>query len=583
MRAKRSAAQNTSAIIAPVNRERYELIDKNQRSPMRVIAQKLLRQVRRLKNKDENEGQNWKRTVAELQVEGVKLKKKRKMLQLLQRHIRIIKNALRDHAILQRTTKRGGAYEKDNDIVKLVKGRAEQETLDYEQLMRIPVNLVREAVKLTVMLDGGNVTDFDRKILEILSPRFFPVVPEQDVDGKVKALSPSLFALHDEGRGLENETSLVRAMSLFGNKENDAWLNLIMEASGVTDTLEALKVTGLFNISIVTFVRPSGENHERFPLKDAALHGSNQSPYLTKENVTTMLGEEEGSKIEVFERLQRSLTNEQLQSMNAAGYAVMNGQQLNMVYGPKSPYSNSETLKQLSMIRAEEVPALIERTIRGLASETIKFEVQRRKAAILSPFLFGSIVLDPAGASIPVVLSPILLTQVILSPAILGALILSPLCLVPIVLGPRLMFPVVLSPIALTPVVLTPLAMDPVIMSPGVLLPFIFSPQLLSPFVLMPVAMVPFIFSPFALTPFIYIPHTMVPMILSPFVLSPIVCSPPYISAFVLSPYAFSPIIKSTGKYFTTVLSPNSVQTQGANKDELGGVPAVGNESGKSS
>ncbi|PIO58497.1 hypothetical protein TELCIR_20067, partial [Teladorsagia circumcincta] len=79
-----------------------------------------------------------------------------------------------------------GSYDKDNDVEKLMKEKKEQEAPDYEKMMRIPVNLVREAVKLTVMLDGGNITDFDKKILEILSPRLFPVVPEEDVDSKTR-------------------------------------------------------------------------------------------------------------------------------------------------------------------------------------------------------------------------------------------------------------------------------------------------------------------------------------------------------------------------------------------------------------
>ncbi|KAK6059238.1 hypothetical protein COOONC_03136, partial [Cooperia oncophora] len=63
-----------------------------------------------------------------------------------------------------------------------------------------------------------------------------------------------------------------------------------MEASGVSDALKIMK-----------------EENEYIgaQLRDDALRGPNGQPsYFTKENVTSMFGEEERSKIEIFERLQ---------------------------------------------------------------------------------------------------------------------------------------------------------------------------------------------------------------------------------------------------------------------------------------
>ncbi|VDP18417.1 unnamed protein product [Heligmosomoides polygyrus] len=397
-------------------------------------------------------------------------------------------------------------------------------------------------VKLGMKIVGENTTDFDEKNLKLISPRFFSLLPDEH-DHSVNLLSPSLLSLHNDGHGIEKDTSLSKITSeAFSGRESDAWLNFIIEASGLSDSLTMMKVTLAFRIW----------------KKDDAMVGKDGQPlYFTKNNVSTLFGEEEKAKVELFERLQSTFTPEQVLAMNTTGYVQMNEQQLDMVYGEGSSFNDTELRNRLRNVSAERVNDAIEKTIRGLAAETIRFETQRRRQVVLSPIVLGSIILDPAGASEPLVLSPALLTPVILSPAIFGCVILSPWSFVPVVLGPRLMSPVVLSPILFSPVILSPLVMDPLVLCPGVGAPFILSPLVLSPFILSPVAISPLILSPFALTPFIGIPHTLSPLILSPFVLSPIVYSPPYISAFVLTPRALSPIIESEGQHFTSILSPS--------------------------
>jgi len=57
-------------------------------------------------------------------------------------------------------------------------------------------------------------------------------------------LSPSLFSLHDKGKGLEKELSLPKIMKAgkLTGRDQQEWLNLIMESSGVNEQVENLKV-----------------------------------------------------------------------------------------------------------------------------------------------------------------------------------------------------------------------------------------------------------------------------------------------------------------------------------------------------
>jgi hypothetical protein len=49
--------------------------------------------------------------------------------------------------------------------------------------------------------------------------------------------------------------------------------------------------------------------------------------------------------------------------MNTTGYAFLTKEQLEHLYGPNSPYNNSETLKRLTKISPDKVNDHIERDI----------------------------------------------------------------------------------------------------------------------------------------------------------------------------------------------------------------------------
>ncbi|KIH65236.1 hypothetical protein ANCDUO_04442 [Ancylostoma duodenale] len=393
-----------------------------------------------------------------------------------------------------------------------------------------------------MMVTGRNVSNFDRQNVKVISPRLLSLVPEEVDEDTVNLLSPSLLSLHNEGQGLEGDLSLSRALKYFDEQGHQEWLNFVIEASGVSDA--------------VTKMKDANAAEEKRQM-DEGFRGEHGQPlYFTKENMTEMYGPGERKKIEVFEELQRTLSPEQMLTLNTTGYVKMSPQQLELVYGAGSPYHDPDTHQRLSNVSESEIPHIMDHTIRGLAEETIQFKAQRRKDIVLTPLVLTTLIRDPATASQPLILSPVLFVPVVYSPAIFGAVILSPWAFVPVIISPRLLSPVIISPILLSAVVLSPLALDPLILSPGALIPFVLSPIVLSPFILSPVALTPLILTPFCLSPFILIPNVLSPLILSPFVLSPLILSPVAFSAFVLTPYALSPVIASPGAFFSSVLSP---------------------------
>jgi hypothetical protein len=52
--------------------------------------------------------------------------------------------------------------------------------------------------------------------------------------------------LHNQGEGIENLTSLTTLLSGMPMKEQQIWLDLIMEASGVNDQKETLEKVNQF-------------------------------------------------------------------------------------------------------------------------------------------------------------------------------------------------------------------------------------------------------------------------------------------------------------------------------------------------
>ncbi|KJH47024.1 hypothetical protein DICVIV_06911 [Dictyocaulus viviparus] len=430
-----------------------------------------------------------------------------------------------------------------------------------EQAVMKAVEFIRKGVKLAMKISGENATDFDNRSLRMISPRFMSLVPE-NVNGssnEVNLLSPSLLSLHNDGKGIEQMTSLPSLLGLSGLqnvRDQQDWMDFIIEASGASDAIEKVKI----------------EKEQKEKANIRHIRGPDGQPiYLNKDNVTKIYGRHEASKIEVFEKLQNSFSQHQLRDMNRTGYTILSPEQIELVYGATSPFNNSETLAIFNNITDDVVHRAIHYAIRDIADGRLQFHVRngtitlsnrsstvrQKRQIVLSPIV-GTIIANNAKlASQPIILSPILFSAVIGSPAIFGAVVLSPWLFLPVILSPRILSPVVLTPIAFAPIILSPLALTPIILSPGIMNPFVLSPLLLNPFILSPQVMTPLILSPFALSPFIGIPSLLSPIVLSPFVLSPLILSPSYVSALVLSPHALSPAVESTGAIFTAIASPS--------------------------
>uniref|UniRef100_A0AC35U552 Uncharacterized protein n=1 Tax=Rhabditophanes sp. KR3021 TaxID=114890 RepID=A0AC35U552_9BILA len=434
------------------------------------------------------------------------------------------------------------------------KAKDEQKTKDMAERnrkikdVRVPIDFLRDAVKLGISLSGGNTTDFEDKTLKLVSPRFLSLVPDQTGNDTLNLLSPSLFSLHDEGTKEESLFSVRKLLGDLAPNDQDAWLDFIIEAAGVSDSIDMKE-------------KHMKEEQEKREKAMKGIHGENL--FFTKENVTEIYGDEETSKIKVFEKLHQTYTKKQKDDMNKRGFSLLSKDQMALVYGDDSPYNSSLTLKNLEHVNEHNIMEFIEQTIRDISTGKlhspydIKAGARKKRDIVGSPFLLTPLTGAGVALSQPVILSPLVLSPITLSPAVLGPITLSPWVFIPLVLSPRVLSPLILSPMVGSPIILSPLVLHPLILSPGVMNPFILSPFLLTPFILSPQALTPLILSPFALSPLILTPMVLSPLILSPFFLSPIIASPQWLFAVILSPYAMSPLIESKLTASEVILSPS--------------------------
>ncbi|KAL3092768.1 hypothetical protein niasHS_007977 [Heterodera schachtii] len=252
------------------------------------------------------------------------------------------------------------------------------------------------------------------RLVDILSPRFMSVTASKS-RRKANFLSPSLFSLHSKGHGIERKMSLPNLMkegAQLLDRDQNEWLNLIMEASGVNDQVDTVKHL------LSSADDGHGTDEEMAKKVEKRYKREFNGLYLTKENVREMYGENEQRKSDTMEKLVQNLSKEQLTAMNRSGIVLMNAEQLRLIYGPSSPFNDSETLRRLLTIvkNGTSVSKMIEADIRQL-SEMSSFDL--RQNDVLSPIVFRPGIKRPRIGN-PLVLSPLVFSPAILSPSILG-------------------------------------------------------------------------------------------------------------------------------------------------------------------
>ncbi|CAJ0607441.1 unnamed protein product [Cylicocyclus nassatus] len=323
MRAKRSVekfAENRKRMaVKPTVKKKYNLLDGSNTSPLALLAKKLVHTVRSFKSKDK-EYKSWQEVVSEIKEEGRKLKQKQKVKKMLEQRFELFNEALRDEGMNKAMIKKLDVFGDDKDDEEMEtlmrKAKKQEQTLSKEdKMMQAPVKLVREGLKLGMMITGRNVSNFDKQNVKLISPRLLSLVPEGTEDDVVNLLSPSLFSLHNEGKGIEDELSLAKAFKLFDEQGHQEWLNFVIEASGVSDALSKMKVSLVLQPSLArakTNKQDANAAAERRQLDEQFRNDEGQPLYFTKENVTEMYGPSERKKIDIFEELQKSLSKQQV-------------------------------------------------------------------------------------------------------------------------------------------------------------------------------------------------------------------------------------------------------------------------------
>jgi hypothetical protein len=205
------------------------------------------------------------------------------------------------------------------------------------------------------LANSSNVNSANGQV-DMLSPRFLSLFPEDENDGMhgergggsqqqatpVNFLSPSVFSLHDKGKGLEREMSLPSLLKGFGQRDRQEWLNFIVQASGVGDQMEKVKAlisndndsdnAGESN-KILSSDLKSGIPDELKAMaesfgRETVIRGRVQkdSPLNDAEIKSTLSVEQK--KAALWDRLCASYTPQQLRELDTTGITMLNTRQL---------------------------------------------------------------------------------------------------------------------------------------------------------------------------------------------------------------------------------------------------------------
>uniref|UniRef100_A0A0K0FNR4 Uncharacterized protein n=1 Tax=Strongyloides venezuelensis TaxID=75913 RepID=A0A0K0FNR4_STRVS len=352
-------------------------------------------------------------------------------------------------------------------------------------------SLLMEAHQLLDTIQQHSKDSFYR----ILSPSILSVY-EKDNNGNTRnILSPNLFPLYTpEGNDSGNEKHdnilpipyILRNLGI-DKKNRDSILEMIMEVSGVSESIEDL------------FTKFNDES------KGEIGNGITEISRAVKDS---------------FDHLESTFTIRQKRELSHRKYTFMTKHQLEYLFGDDGIYKTEDFPFSIdnyeTWTEVEKKEALIN-TIYHLAD--IKNRRRGKRQILLSPFAFS-----------PTILHHTVLAPVILSPSLFSPGIFAPLLLSPPIISPQIGNPLIFSPYVL----------GPNILSAAIFNAYIFSPYVLSPNIINPYVMSPLILSPHVLCPDILSPTVLSGAVLNPFVMSPAIFTESALAADILSPSILS-------------------------------------------
>ncbi|VDL76989.1 unnamed protein product [Nippostrongylus brasiliensis] len=288
--------------VQVVNRSSYDIYTPDSDTFISKIIRQMTKTVRKFKNKEGTE--SWRSAVDRIKLLGDEAKEQKRRRNALKKRLRMMMDNTPNEMQDPRKPLALKKLLMEDEALSMKKQLADEK----REEVRVPMKVVRESIKLALMISGKNVSDFDKKTLKLVSPRFMSLVPDQDENELVSyqltfnLLSPSLFSLHQEGNEIENTFSLPQLMKQLPNKDQEAWLDFIVEAAGELP---------LHDISVTDAVDMTEKKQRE--MKDKEMRALDGTPlYFTKENVTDKFGDIERRKIETFEKLDKSYTKRQV-------------------------------------------------------------------------------------------------------------------------------------------------------------------------------------------------------------------------------------------------------------------------------
>ncbi|CAI2352687.1 unnamed protein product [Caenorhabditis sp. 36 PRJEB53466] len=470
------------------HKAKYELKEKaDVISPFSMIAKQLTNMVRERKKKEKEPKKKWQNVISEIKDEVERIKRKKKSRDDLRQKFSKYSRVMKSLGIDPKEAFKKMGLESFGDEVSAANETGKM--TENERMLKKPLMMIRDGVKLGMMLAGKNVSNFDERKIALISPQFMSVSPDEHANDTNDEQKQEMEAYR---KHFSNE----KGQPMYFTKENVTEMYGDYEASKI-DSMERL-------------------------------HKSMSAQQMLEMNTT-------GYAI---------MSNEQMSQLYGPGspyndsHAYENYRKLRRDEIPYILEHNIHRLAQetnaFKIARRKDIilsPVLFTwiTLLPSTASQPIVLSPLVFSPLILSPSALGPLILSP-WIFTPLILSPRVLAPIILSPTIFSPLILSPLALSPLILSPAVAVPLILSPFVLTPFILTPLVMVPVILNPFCLSPFIGTPNTLSPLIL----------SPFVLSPLILSPPYVNAFVLSPYFLSPILLSDGFLFTAVLSPAILS-------------------------------------------